>query len=266
MPEIALFQEVIIALCLDVESIVPTTVPPLLGYRAHFHITSFGCTERAVGKQDPEDKDLIATAKREALEEVRLDPSKGNLLTILTPVLSRHMLVVTPVVAFYPDMTTADLGTLSPNPGEVSAIFTSPLESFLNPNPKDYDFFDMDGTFTVFRIHRFMRCGTENYVLGDEDVDPVSSISTSTFAPNSDSDSDSDSPLPAAAWDQEKSRRDRREIGWQIYGMTAGLLVEVARIAYQREPDFTLFAPGQNMDQDQYAEWHNQNSGIRSLL
>ncbi|KAF9180907.1 hypothetical protein BGZ51_002163 [Haplosporangium sp. Z 767] len=225
------------------------------------------------GKQDPEDKDLITTAKREAFEEVRLDPSKGDLLTILTPVLSRHMLVVTPVVAFYPDMTTADLGTLIPNPGEVAAIFTSPLESFLSPNPNDYAFFDMDGPFTVFRIHRFMHCGTENYVLGDEDVDPVPSTSTSTSAPNSvsvsGSDSDSDRPLPADALDQEKSRRDRRQVGWQIYGMTAGLLVEVARIAYQREPDFIQFAPDQNMDQDQYAEWYNQHShtrGFHSML
>ncbi|OAQ30882.1 hypothetical protein K457DRAFT_154571 [Linnemannia elongata AG-77] len=118
------------------------------------------------GKRDPEDVDLIATAKREAMEEVCLPPSFSQVITLFPPVLSRHMQVVTPVVAFCPTLITTDLfNTLSANPSEVSAIFTVPLERFLSPQPEEYDYFDMSWMMSGHRVHRFERCGTDNFLL-----------------------------------------------------------------------------------------------------
>ncbi|KAJ7968668.1 Nudix hydrolase 15, mitochondrial [Quillaja saponaria] len=80
------------------------------------------------GKADEGDKDDAETAKREANEEIGLDPSLVNVVTVLEPFLSKHLLRVVPVIgilndkqAFRPD----------PNPAEVEAVFDAPLEMFL---------------------------------------------------------------------------------------------------------------------------------------
>ncbi|KAF9957039.1 hypothetical protein BGZ72_002231 [Mortierella alpina] len=197
---------------------------------------------------DPEDVDLCATAKREAFEEVRLPPSASEVLTTLSPVLSRHMQVVTPIVAYCPTMTTADLHSLYPNPGEVAAIFTAPLSTFLSPSPSDYAHFDMQWTFSNHRVHRFERCGASNHLLGEMDVGSA--------------------PQNAYLVGSDKNQKDldRGITGWPVYGMTAGVLIDVARIAYQREPDFEIYAPGQVTDDLAMAQWYNQTHGLRASL
>ncbi|KAG0268646.1 hypothetical protein DFQ27_006148 [Actinomortierella ambigua] len=177
------------------------------------------------GKMDPEDSDLIATALREAHEEVGLDPSECEILTILTPTLSRHLLVVTPVVCFCPNMTTKDIQRLCPNPGEVSVIFTVPLETFIRPAEGTYDFFDVNWLNSIHRMHRFGGCGGHNFLLeADYTVD-----------------------------DPAEHR------GWSVFGMTAEVMVDVARIGYKTEPTFERCAPGQVDDPDLMALWYNKN-------
>ncbi|KXZ41677.1 hypothetical protein GPECTOR_324g38 [Gonium pectorale] len=78
------------------------------------------------GKRDEGDPDDAATALREAHEELGLDPSRVTVLGRLPPVLSKHHLSVTPVLALLsPDAVP------SPNPAEVAAAFTVPLAVFL---------------------------------------------------------------------------------------------------------------------------------------
>ena len=43
------------------------------------------------GKQDPEDADLVATALREAWEEVALKPELVTVLQLLRPLTSKHL-------------------------------------------------------------------------------------------------------------------------------------------------------------------------------
>ncbi|KAK3844955.1 MAG: NUDIX hydrolase domain-like protein [Linnemannia gamsii] len=217
------------------------------------------------GKRDPEDVDMIATAKREAMEEVSLPPSASQFITFFPPVLSRHMQVVTPVVAYCPTLTTTDLfKVLSPNPSEVSAIFTVPLEMFLSPRQEEYDFFDMSWLMVgEHRVHRFERCGTENFFItpptsltdqeekeeGEGDSSQKSSSSSTTshkFSYSNDGD------------DSAAAEVDRAKVGWHVYGMTAGILIEVACVAFQRAPDFQIYAPDQMTDQAVIADWYNQ--------
>ncbi|KAK7400651.1 hypothetical protein VNO78_11890 [Psophocarpus tetragonolobus] len=80
------------------------------------------------GKQEEGDKDDGDTAKREAEEEIGLDPELVNIVTVLEPFLSKHLLRVVPVVGILHDKKA-----FKPvlNPAEVEAVFDAPLEMFL---------------------------------------------------------------------------------------------------------------------------------------
>ncbi|WVW78330.1 hypothetical protein I302_100284 [Kwoniella bestiolae CBS 10118] len=135
------------------------------------------------GKVDPEDPDVIHTARREAFEEIGLplDHPSIHHLTILEPVmtilpLNSHMknhIVVTPVVCFI--SSPSILPNLIPNADEVDAIFTHPLKGCLTGLLDDRDLEglvdiggewwpheeefhstnDRIGTTGEYRMHRF---------------------------------------------------------------------------------------------------------------
>ncbi|MBR9882283.1 MAG: CoA pyrophosphatase [Oceanospirillales bacterium] len=81
------------------------------------------------GKRDPNDADLLATALREAQEEVGLDAEQVRVIGSLGQLVSKHQLQVTPWVGIIP----AHL-ELTPNPYEVDSIFRIPLSFFLQQN------------------------------------------------------------------------------------------------------------------------------------
>ncbi|WRT64673.1 uncharacterized protein IL334_001607 [Kwoniella shivajii] len=135
------------------------------------------------GKVDPEDPDVIFTARREAFEEVGLPLNHPSIyhLTVLEPVmtilpLNSHMknhIIVTPVVCFI--SSPSIISTLIPNPDEVDAIFTHPLKGVLTGSldlkdteslvdiggewwPHEEEFHstnDRIGSIGVYRMHRF---------------------------------------------------------------------------------------------------------------
>jgi 8-oxo-dGTP pyrophosphatase MutT (NUDIX family) len=79
------------------------------------------------GGADPDDEDLVATALREAQEEIGLDPSEVAIigeLDHLTTVSSRAFIV--PYVG-----ALRARGTLTPNPNEVDAILDVPIAELL---------------------------------------------------------------------------------------------------------------------------------------
>ena len=81
------------------------------------------------GKADPGDTDIVATALREAAEEVALDPVAAGV-----SVLGRLDAVLIPVSAFRitPVLALADRApALVPNPTEVARILEPPVAAFL---------------------------------------------------------------------------------------------------------------------------------------
>ncbi|GMI72866.1 ARABIDOPSIS THALIANA NUDIX HYDROLASE HOMOLOG 15, nudix hydrolase homolog 15 [Hibiscus trionum] len=80
------------------------------------------------GKADEWDKDDGDTATREAKEEIGLDPSLVNVITVLEPFLSKHLLRVVPVIGILHDRKAFKP---APNPAEVDAVFDAPLEMFI---------------------------------------------------------------------------------------------------------------------------------------
>ena len=81
------------------------------------------------GRAEPEDRDLVATALREAAEEVGLDPVEAGVRVIGTlPVqwIPVSNFTVTPVVA-----VAARRPAMTPQPSEVAAILEAPVGAFL---------------------------------------------------------------------------------------------------------------------------------------
>lgn len=81
------------------------------------------------GRAEPVDEDLIATALREAAEEVGLDPIQAGVRVVgMLPMLWVPVsnFTVTPVVA-----VAARRPLLEPQPSEVAAILEAPLAAFL---------------------------------------------------------------------------------------------------------------------------------------
>jgi len=80
------------------------------------------------GKQDADDADLIATALREAHEEIGLPHDQVEILGTLAPHETVTSFTVTPVVGVIHGTFDA-----VPEPGEVAEVFRVPLDHVLNP-------------------------------------------------------------------------------------------------------------------------------------
>jgi 8-oxo-dGTP pyrophosphatase MutT (NUDIX family) len=80
------------------------------------------------GQTDPQDRDPIATALREAQEEIALPSSAAQVLGMLPPYVTSSRYDVTPVVALIdPGFTPRS------NPDEVAQVFEAPLSFLMNP-------------------------------------------------------------------------------------------------------------------------------------
>ncbi|MWV11530.1 CoA pyrophosphatase [Aquipseudomonas campi] len=77
------------------------------------------------GRRDPEDRDLIHTALREAEEEVGLPPGLVEMIGPLSPLVSRFGIKVTPYVGVVPDFVE-----YRANDDEIAAVFAVPLRFF----------------------------------------------------------------------------------------------------------------------------------------
>ncbi|KAF6253594.1 NUDIX hydrolase domain-like protein [Scenedesmus sp. NREL 46B-D3] len=103
------------------------------------------------GKRDPTDPDDAFTAKREAHEEMGLQPSSAQVLCQLPPMLSKHLYSVTPVVALVPDDFQPQ-----PNADEVDAVFAMPLSAFLDAHQHiHWDMRSKAATERFRRVHSF---------------------------------------------------------------------------------------------------------------
>jgi len=88
------------------------------------------------GKEEDADSDVIATALREAHEEVGLDPKHVRVIGPLDQVISRFGFLVTPVLGIIP----ADI-ELNADSREIEGVFRVPLKFFLDGQPDQIDQF-----------------------------------------------------------------------------------------------------------------------------
>ncbi len=88
------------------------------------------------GKAEEQDSDAIATALREAYEEVGLKPELVRVIGPLDQVISRFGFLVTPILGIVP----ADI-ELNTESREIEGVFRVPLKFFLEGQPDKIDQF-----------------------------------------------------------------------------------------------------------------------------
>ncbi|XP_041851023.1 nucleoside diphosphate-linked moiety X motif 8 [Melanotaenia boesemani] len=106
----------------------------------------------AGGKSDPSDKDVVATALREAWEELGVNVEAERVWGIMKPLVDMSGMMIAPVLA---NLGPLEELTFKPNPEEVEEIFTLSVAHLCNPLNRGYTHFrigDKYGyTMPVFR-------------------------------------------------------------------------------------------------------------------
>lgn len=92
------------------------------------------------GKRDPEDPDLLATAMREAEEEIALHPGQVDIIGSLGQVVSKHRLQVSPWVGVIDPRLP-----LTANPDEIAEIYRVPLSFLLEADNRQQHLIDFGG-------------------------------------------------------------------------------------------------------------------------
>jgi 8-oxo-dGTP pyrophosphatase MutT (NUDIX family) len=99
------------------------------------------------GRSEPEDPDAVATALREAHEEVGLTPDRVRILGSMPTYTTGTGFIVTPVVGLIePHAHEVDALALQADPSEVDDIFEVPLPFLMDPRHHQRRAFDVGGT------------------------------------------------------------------------------------------------------------------------
>jgi len=113
------------------------------------------------GKADPEDSDAVATALREAKEEVGLDTRFVQVLGSFPIYTTGSGFLITPVVALVqPDHV------LVPNANEVADVFEVPLEFLMDPANHRHHRHDWSGATRHWISMRYLDGATERFIWG----------------------------------------------------------------------------------------------------
>lgn len=142
--------------------IVMRTVPMVLLTERTGHLsTHSGQIAFPGGKHDADDRDMVATALREAQEEVGLAPEFVQVIGQLPAYVTGTAFVITPVVALIHDGFR-----LEPNTNEVQAVFEVPLHFLMNPSNHRWHQYEVDGVRRQWMSMPYDDGGQERFIWG----------------------------------------------------------------------------------------------------
>ncbi|CAL6327193.1 unnamed protein product [Bathycoccus prasinos] len=171
------------------------------------------------GKLDEEDLgDDIECALREAKEEIGLNRNHVKVLTVLPPILSAGLISVRPVVCSVTDEKNfSKMDWLRNQPSEVERTFSVRLDQFLREDER-HTFNDhaWKNAPCAIRVHSF-RVDEEEMIFVGEEGKESSKESSSSNNNNS------------------EKKKKKTSVCW---GLTAAVLIETAKIVYDKEPEF----------------------------
>ncbi len=110
---------------------------------------------------DEEDADALATALREAREEIGLDPAFVQVLGVLPHYMTGSAFVITPVVALLEPGFV-----LTPNAHEVADVFEVPLEFLMNPAHHHRHAFEWQGVRREWFSMPYQDDRTQRFIWG----------------------------------------------------------------------------------------------------
>ena len=136
--------------------------PTVLLTRRTAHLSSHsGQVAFPGGKADPEDRDAVATALREAQEEIGLEPDYVNVIGAMPIYTTGSAFMVTPVVGLVrPGFT------LLANPHEVADVFEVPLDFLMNPANHRHHSVEWAGARRQWLSMPYMDNGQERFIWG----------------------------------------------------------------------------------------------------
>ena len=172
------------------------------------------------GKLDDEDLgDDIECALREAKEEIGLNRNHVKVLTVLPPILSAGLISVRPVVCAVTDVRNfSKMDWLRNQPSEVERTFSVRLDQFLREDER-HTFNDhaWKNAPCAIRVHSFRVDEEEMQMVGEGKESSKESSSSSSNNNNS------------------EKKKKKTSVCW---GLTAAVLIETAKIVYNKEPEF----------------------------
>jgi len=170
------------------------------------------------GKLDDEDLgNDIECALREAKEEIGLNRNHVKVLTVLPPILSAGLISVRPVVCAVTDVRNfSKMDWLRNQPSEVERTFSVRLDQFLRDDER-HTFNDhaWENAPCAIRVHSFRVDEEEMIFVGEEGKDNSKESSSSN--------------------NNSEKEKKKTSVCW---GLTAAVLIETAKIVYNKEPEF----------------------------
>jgi 8-oxo-dGTP pyrophosphatase MutT (NUDIX family) len=113
------------------------------------------------GKADPEDTDAVATALREAHEEIGLQPDLVEVIGSMPIYTTGSAFIVTPVVALVNSNFVP-----KPNPDEVADVFEVPLDFLMNPANHRHHNVEWGGQQRTWLSMPYQDEGVERFIWG----------------------------------------------------------------------------------------------------
>jgi 8-oxo-dGTP pyrophosphatase MutT (NUDIX family) len=195
------------------------------------------------GKLDAllDDGDDVECALREANEEIGLEREHVEVLTTLPPITSAGFISVRPVVCAVTDAERfSKMEWLRNEPAEVERTFSVRLDAFLKDDPERHTFNDhaWKNAPCAIRVHSFKVDEEEMVETRQKNGSRRNDNNTNTNTNNNRSVGSEKHNKSSSSSTNSSSNSSSNSRTSDCWGLTAAVLIETAKIVFDKEPEF----------------------------